>query len=119
MVDIIDSDFLLFVIKCICCFVGISMNVVSIAAIVIRHRETRCKPRNIFLLTILLSYLLFFIPDLIEMIYRGLYSVEFVCQVNVAISGVSHALLLLNMFLALTDRYMAINFPVWYRRQPE
>ena len=63
MMKIVDSVFLLlFVIKCIFCSIGITMNV-SIAAIVIRHRETRSKTRNIFLLAVMLSYLLFFIPD--------------------------------------------------------
>jgi hypothetical protein len=65
--------------KLICCFVGIPLNV-SIAFTIIHHRRLHRKPRNIFLLGIIVSYLTFFIPAVIELIYWALYPDDSVCQ---------------------------------------
>jgi dopamine receptor D1 len=111
----IDPE-ILFDLKCICNVIGMAINI-CVAATIIRRRRARCKPRNIFLLAILLSYLLFFTPDLIEVIHQGLNSVESVCHLHFAITGVPQVLLLSNMFLALTDRYLAINYPEWYQEK--
>jgi hypothetical protein len=89
----------------------------SVVVAIIRRRNLRNQPRNIFLLGITFSYLSFFVPAIIELIHWESITIESVCQVNVAVIGLSHALLLLNMSLALMDRYMAINHPVWYREK--
>lgn len=111
----IDPE-ILFDLKCICNLIGRAINI-CVAAAIIRRRRARCQPRNIFLLGILFCYLLFFTPDLIEVIHRGLNSVESVCQLHFAIAGVPQVLLLLNMFLALTDRCLAIHYPDWYQEK--
>jgi dopamine receptor D1 len=113
--DNIDPE-ILFDLKCICNLIGMAINI-CVAATIIRRRRARCQPRNIFLLGILFCYLLLFTPDLIEVIQQGLNSFESVCHLHFAIAGVPQVLLLLNMFLALTDRYLAINYPDWYQEK--
>jgi hypothetical protein len=67
----------------------------------------------------MLSYLTFFVPAVIELVYWDLHPGESFCH-NKQVAdfvGAPHALLVLNMALALTDRYIAINYPVWYREK--
>ncbi|EFX73280.1 hypothetical protein DAPPUDRAFT_110001 [Daphnia pulex] len=112
-----DLDTFLIVSKFISCSVGIPLNL-SVVVAITRNRQLRNQPRNIFLLGIIFSYLVFFVPAIIELIDWKLSSMlESVCQANVAVIGPPHALLLLNMSLALIDRYVAINHPVWYRQK--
>jgi hypothetical protein len=67
----------------------------------------------------MLSYLAFFIPAVIELVYWDLRPDESFCHNKqvAEVVGAPHALLVLNMALALTDRYIAINYPVWYREK--
>jgi hypothetical protein len=69
----------------------------------------------------MLTYLSFFMPTVIELIFWDLRpsAAESLCQTHVSVIGPPHALILLflNMALALTDRYIAINHPVWYRER--
>lgn len=67
----------------------------------------------------MLSYLAFIVPAVIELVYWDLRPDESFCRnKQVAdVVGTPHALLVLNMALALTDRYIAINYPVWYREK--
>jgi hypothetical protein len=102
--------------KLICCLIGIPLNV-TIAVTILRHRRLRCKPRNIFLLGITLSFLTFFIPAMIELVYRILLPIDPLCRAYVAFVGLPHGLLLFNMSLALTDRFVAINYPLWHREK--
>jgi dopamine receptor D1 len=80
---IIQNNFLM-VIKFICCLIGIPLNV-SIAVTIIRRRNLRNQPRNIFLLGIILSYVSFFVPAIIELLYWGPYPIDSVCQSYVAV----------------------------------
>lgn len=110
---IIQNNFLM-AIKFICCLIGIPLNI-SIAIAIIRRRNLRTKPRNIFLLGIILSYVSFFVPAIIELLYWGPYPIDSVCQSYVAVVALPHGLLLSNMLLALTERYLAINHPLLHR----
>lgn len=112
----IHLDIYLVVTKCVCCIIGIPLNLL-IAVTIVRLRRLRSKPRNIFLLGIILSYLLFFLYPIIELIYWGLYPVEPVCQAFIAIMALPQVLLLLNMLLALADRYVAINHSLLHREK--
>jgi len=112
----INVDIVSVVVKCLCCSIGISLNR-SITFSIIRLRRLRCKPRNLFLLGITLSYLSFFIPPAIELIYWATYPVESLCHAYVAVAVAPQGLLVVNMLLALIDRYLAINHPVLYRRK--
>ena len=103
-----------FIIKIICCSIGIPLNVSSTVAMA-RLRRLHRKPRNLFLLGIMLSYLSFFIIPIMELIYWGIYPDESLCHAYVAVIGLPQGLLLVNMLLALIDRYLAINHPLLHR----
>ena len=104
------------IIKIICCSIGIPLNI-SIAVTITRLRRLHRKPRNFFLLAIILSYLSFFIVPVIELIYWGIYPNESLCRAYVAVIFVPQGLLLINMLLALIDRYFAINHPLSHREK--
>ncbi|EFX71665.1 hypothetical protein DAPPUDRAFT_255532 [Daphnia pulex] len=112
----IDLDLFLVVTKCVCCSIGIPLNLL-IAVTIVRLRRLRSKPRNIFLLGIILSYLLFFLYPIIELTYWGLYPVEPLCRAFIAILALPQILLLLNMLLALADRYVVINHSLFHREK--
>jgi hypothetical protein len=116
----LDDNFLI-ITKFICCSIGIPLNLLIAITIIRHHRRLGCKPRNIFLLAIIFSYLLFYIAPLIELIswafLPAVQSTESVCLVFIAVGGLPQALLLLNMILALVDRYVAINFPLLHREK--
>ena len=101
--------------KVLCSFVGIPLNAL-IAVTIISQRHLRNKPRNIFLLGIILSNLSASLPVTIELAYWTSPS-EFLCQAYVAVVGLPYAVLLLNMLLALTDKCVAIKFPLWHREK--
>ncbi len=102
------------IIKFLCCSIGIPLNL-FVAFTIIQRRRMNRQPRNFFLLGITLSYLSFFIPPTIELIYWALLPVESLCHAYIAVAVVPHGLLLTNMLLALTDRYLAINHPLLHR----
>jgi dopamine receptor D1 len=104
------------IMKIVCCSIGIPINV-SIAVTIIRLRRMHRKPSNFFLLGIVLSYLSFFIVPIIELIYWGLHPDDSLCRVYVSVVGVPQGLLLVNMLLALIDRYLAINHPLLHREK--
>ena len=83
------------IIKIVCCSIGIPLNT-SI---------------------IILSYLSFFIVPIIELLYWGLQSDESLCHAYVAVIFVPQGLLLVNMLLALIDRYLAINHQLLHREK--
>ena len=98
--------------KIICSSIGIPLNIS-----IIRLRRLHRKSRNFFLLAIILSYLSFFIVPIIEVIYWGLNPDESLCHAYVATIFVPQGLLLINMLLALNDRYLAINYPLLHREK--
>ena len=104
------------IIKIVCCSIGIPLNI-SIAVTITRLRRLHRKPRNFFLLAIIMSYLSFFIVPIIEVIYWGLDPDESLCHAYVAVIAVPQGLLLINMLLALIDRYLAINYPLQHREK--
>ncbi|EFX73287.1 hypothetical protein DAPPUDRAFT_253452 [Daphnia pulex] len=110
----INVDTISVILKCLCCSIGIPLNS-FIAVTITRLGRLGCRPRNFFLLGIILSHLSFFIPPAIELIYWALYPQESVCRAYVAAVVAPQGLLLTNMLLALTDRYLAINHPLLHR----
>ena len=109
-------DPILITLKFVCCFIGMPLNI-SIAVTIIRHRRLHRKPRNIFLLGIIFSYSSFLIVPMIELFYWGLFQLESLCHAYVAVVSLPHFLLLCNMFLALGDRFVAINYPLLHREK--
>jgi hypothetical protein len=112
----ISVDTVSVILKFFCCSIGIPLNL-FIAVTIIQRRRLHRKSRNIFLLGITLSYLSFFIPPAIELIYWALYPVESVCHAYIIVVAVPQSLLLINMLLALTERYLAINHQLLHRRK--
>lgn len=109
----VDGIFLV-IPKYICSCIGIPVNV-SLALTLICHCYLYRKPRNVFLFAIVFSNLTCFFPSVMELIYWGWLPVESVCHAYVAVVPIPHALLLLNMFLALVDRYLALAHPIIYQ----
>jgi hypothetical protein len=114
--DPVQIDSILMMGNFVCCLVGIPLNL-SVAVTIIRLRRLHRKPRNIFLLGIIFSNLSFFVPAVVKLIYWGFYSSESLCQSYVALVGVPQGLLSLNMLLALIDKYVAINHPLFHRKK--
>ena len=103
--------------KFVSCSIAIPVNV-SLAFTILCHCYLYRKPRNVFLFAIVFSNLTCFIPSIMELIHWiWLPNVESICHAYVAVVAVPHALVLLNMFLALVDRYLAISHPFLYREK--
>ncbi|XP_057375326.1 5-hydroxytryptamine receptor 2B-like [Daphnia carinata] len=111
----ISLDMFLIIIKIVSAFIGIPFNT-FIVLIIIRLRRLHSKPRNIFLLAMIVSNLLLYFPSLIELIYWFL-PLENVCRSYVAVIGLPNAILLWTIFLALADRYVAIKHPLKHKEK--
>jgi hypothetical protein len=95
----------------ISCAVGFFLNVSTAFKTVIRHRQ-QCRLRIISLLGLVFSNLLFFIPIVILLLIDFDFDrIKCDCKAHAIVAGLSaHALfLLLNMTLALIDRYMTAS----------
>jgi hypothetical protein len=95
----------------ISCAVGFFLNVSTAFKTVIRHRQ-QCRLRIISLLGLVFSDLLFFIPIVILLLIDFDFDrIKCDCKAHAIVAGLSaHALfLLLNMTLALIDRYMTAS----------
>ncbi|KAK4007994.1 hypothetical protein OUZ56_013153 [Daphnia magna] len=102
------------VVKLICSVTGLLINTSAILHIV-RRSPLRITPANIFLLMVNLLYSPFLYSTMIEFIYSNWYPVQSVCQPLVGLAVVPRYYPFLNVWLALIDRYAAINHSVWYR----
>ena len=110
----IDLDVVVVIIHIICCCAGIPLNA-FIAIIILRSRRLHRKPRNIFLLGIVVSNLLSFISVIIEIVFY-FHPSDFVCRIYVAVVSPSYVIFFYNLFLALLDRYAAISHPLLHRK---
>lgn len=102
------------VVKLICSVAGLLINTSAILHIV-RRSPLRITPANIFLLMVNLLYSPFLYSTMIEFIYSNWYPVQSVCKPLVGLAVVPRYYPFLNVWLALIDRYAAINHSVWYR----
>lgn len=93
---------------------GIPLNLVI--AIVIMAFKRLHKPRIIIWLGVTCCNLLALITILIEFLAYQTQNTT-MCLVFIAVTGVAYTCLLLNLFLALIDRYAAIVYPMWHRRK--
>lgn len=100
----------------ICCLCGIPPNA-FIAGFILSKRHLRSKPRNIFLLGLVLCNLSAFSPFFIELAYFRFPSNAKLCQICVAVVGLPLTLYLSHLLLALTDRYFALAHPLWHRNK--
>ena len=94
----IDRNAIFMTVELIISIVGILMNS-AITYIIIFNKKLRTKPRNIFLLGIVLSNLTTSVRVLMEFSYFISPNQE-LCQMYVAIAGLPHVLFLTNLLLA-------------------
>lgn len=99
----------------ICCIIGIPVNGL-IACAILYLKRLRSKPRNVFMLGLILSNFSSFVPVLSEFAYYHFPSDE-LCKFYVAVVGLPYVLFLTNMFLALIDRYVAVVYPMWHLKK--
>ena len=108
----IERNAIFIIVELILSIVGILMNI-FIACIIIFSKPLRTKPRNVFLLGLILSNLSAFVPVCMEFAYF-ISPNHKLCQMYVAIVGLPYVLFLTNLLLALIDRYVAIVHPLWH-----
>ena len=112
----IDRNAIFMTVELIVSIVGYLMNS-AIACIIIFNKKLRTKPRNVFLLGIVLSNLPTSVRVFMEFSYLISPNQE-LCQVlYVAVAGLPHVLFLTNLLLALVDRYAAIVQPLWHQEK--
>ena len=95
--------------------VGVPLNL-FVAVVILAFKRLHNKPRNVFWLGVTVSNILTLITILIEYLAFQLQN-NFICAVFVSITGVAYTCLLFNLLLALTDRYVAIVYPLWHHRR--
>ncbi|KAI9559919.1 hypothetical protein GHT06_013926 [Daphnia sinensis] len=94
---------------------GIPFNLLVIIPLV-HVRRLRKKVRHVFQSGISLSYLSFFVPPIIELLYY-LRPNDYVCQTFMATMLVPQAFVLINCILALIDRSLAMAYPLMHRER--
>ena len=97
----------------ICCILGIPLNLMVTASI-LRSRRMNRKPRNIFLLGVVVSNFCSFIRSIVD-ICNFFWPNDLACKVFMSVAVLPDAFLLLNSFFSLVDRYVAIGHPLWHR----
>lgn len=93
---------------------GIPLNLI-IAFAIVAYRRLHNKPRNILWLGVTLANLLTLFTILVELFAYHLRSLA-TCKVFISVTGLAYTWLLFNMLLALVDRYIAIVYPLWHRK---
>ena len=111
----IEVDKFIFSVDCICCLVGLPINMVIAVKILLEERLYN-KPRNILLLDNILCNIFTLFTASVEMVYY-FWSQKSVCIVYSAIVGLSYVLFFLNLLLSLIDTYVVITNPFWHRRK--
>lgn len=109
------QDIPLILFKVACSAVGVPLNLL-VASVILRLRRLHSKPRNIFLLGITFSNLTAFVPVFFEVVYF-FYPLDVICKCYVAVNHLPDIFLMLNIFLSLADRYVAIRHPLWHRKK--
>ena len=113
MGSVMSSNLNLVVFEILCCTIGIPPNL-FIAFCILRSGRMRSKARYIFLLGVILSNFISFVRLIIDVCYF-FWPSDLTCKVFVAFAVLPDAVLLLNSFFSLVDRYVAIRFPLWHR----
>lgn len=87
----------------VCTAFGIPLNV-FIAFLILRLKQLRRKPHNIFLLGIVISNLSVFAPSLIDILHFLLPYDDLLCRISVAVTGLPDVFLLLSILISLVNR---------------
>lgn len=111
----IEVDAFIFTVDCICCLVGLPINIL-IAIKILLDERLYSKPRNVLLLDNILCNTFTLFSASVETVYFY-WPQESVCIVYSAIVGLSYVLFFLNLLLSLIDTYVVITNPFWHRRK--
>ena len=108
-----ENNVYMIVFKILCIIIGLPLNL-SMMWTIITRKSLHCSPRNIFVLGISFSSLAAFVQPLIEVIHFFAPS-KLICQMYTSIMSLPDIFLLMNIFLSLIDRYIALEYPLWHR----
>ena len=109
------DDFLTAATKIIGAVIGIPLNFV-IVILIISLRRLHSKSRNIFILAVIFSNLLAYLPSVTQLVY-WCYPVESLRQIYIETVGLPPVVLLFSALLGLIDRYVAMQYPLWRRKK--
>ena len=96
-----------------CASIGLPLNFVVISTIL--HSKRLRQSRNITWLGIAFSHIIILFNRIFELVVYVTQD-RTLCSIFVFMVGLPHAILLLNSFLALVDRYVSITYFSWYKR---
>ena len=99
----------------VCVSIGFPLNFV-IASVIIAQRRLH-KPRHISWLGVTFSNLFALVTSVTQLLVLSFPQNQFVCMAFILQEGVPYGTLLFNSFLALLDRYMAISYPLCYKKK--
>ena len=112
------SSFLVFLpISNICCIsIGLPLNLLIAGLIVTQERLH--KPRHIFWLGVILSAIFAQLVSLNELFAFKIFpDYHPACVAFHLLVGIPYANLLLNVLFCLLDRYVAITYPIWHKKE--
>ena len=108
-------DGIVFSVDSFCCLLGLPLNF-YMAKLILCDRRLRKKPRNIFLVDMIICNIFTLFTASLE-ILNFFWSNETVCKIYVSITGLSYVSFYFNLLLSLIDRFVAIKLPFWHRRK--
>lgn len=106
-------DSFLCVTHLMCASVGFPLNFLVISFIV--HSKRLHLPRNFAWLGVAFSNIVILLNRCIELCAVVLQN-QLLCRIFIFMVGLPYATLLLNLFLALVDRFVSIVYASWYKR---
>ena len=90
---------------------GIPLNLIVIF-VILSSRRLKKKPRNILFLGVITAGLFTLLTVMLELIANHHRNPEIFCKISGLGSGVAYTCFLMNLLLALLDRYLAITRPL-------
>lgn len=111
----LEMDIFTLVIHCTCSIVGLPLNT-FIAAKILCSNRLKSKPKYIFLFTLVLCNIFTLVTAVDEIVYF-FYPNESVCRFFISINELPYCLFFFNLLLALIDRYVAMDDPIWHHQK--
>ena len=111
----LEMDNFTLTIHCICCTVGLPLNM-FIAVKIMRNCRLYNKPRYIFLLTLVMCNIFTLLTAVDEIVYY-VWPNESVCKFFISINEVPYILFFFNLLLSLINRYVAMARPMWHHQK--
>ena len=109
------SNGYIFSFNCICCLVGVVASARVFYKVVVLCKEDAWRPRHVLLIGNIVSCILtLFVHCLIPAVYFCFPDV-FICRFFIAIYRLPYIAFLLNNFLSLVDRFVAVTRSTWHR----